>query len=98
MNHATETPPVILDAPTSPSEWTRYADKAPEPRQAVTVQLHGETYRNGTVRVSGRVEYFPPITRADGEGVGARWGHYNERLNQWQWERIHPEDKWRPAP
>lgn len=78
---------------------TRYADQAPKPRQRVIVQLHGETYPDGTPRQSQPVEYFPPFTTREGDGVGPRWGYHYETndASGWKWERIHPDDAWRPA-
>jgi len=77
--------------------WTRYADQAPEDHQTVIVLLHGETYPDGTTLQSEPVEYYPPVTAETGEGLGPRWSSWDDATNKRLWERIHPEDQWRPV-
>lgn len=76
--------------------WTRFADKQPGRHQTVDVQLAEEFEADGSPR-ERRLIYYPPGESIEGDARGARWHRYSTERKQAQWERVHPDDKWKPV-
>lgn len=76
--------------------WTRIADGEPKPYETVDVQLANEFMPDGSA-LERRLMYIAPITTNDGEKRGARWFKRSPTTQKEQWERTHPDDKWRPT-